>query len=388
MADQNNQAPVKADAPDVGAQSRAVDAQKLDPNMALANTENVGLQWHTPKEQPFRLSGFAWFAQDGVYRRLPVQPAHEIPPAVDSLANSTAGGQIAFRTDSKRLVVRVVLAGKANMYHMPSTGQCGFDLYIGAPGEQRYCSTTRYNHKESEYEAVLFDYPDMSEERHITLNFPLYQGVKEVSIGLEPGASLLAPLPYRSPKKVVIYGTSITQGGCAARPGMAYSNILSRRIPLEFVNLGFSGNGRGEPEMARVIAEIADPALLVLDYEANSVSVELLTKTLPEFIRIYREVHPNVPILVVSKIRYAREVFDPALLQRRLEMKRVQQGNVERCRSEGDAHIHFFDGEQLLGPDNFEECTVDGVHPTDLGFLRMADTLTPVIRELVRKELE
>lgn len=363
-----------------------VDALKLDPNMKLEQTEQSGLKWLSPKEQPFRLSGFPWFSQDNVYRRLPVKPSYELPAAVNSLANSTAGGQVAFRTDSPKLSIRVELAGRANMYHMPATGQCGFDVYLGEPGDQQYFCTTRYDHSQTSYEVVLYEYAD-SRQRHVTVNFPLYQGVKEVSIGIAPGSSIEAPLPYRSGKKVIVYGTSITQGGCANRPGMAYTNILSRRIPLEFVNLGFSGNGKGEPEVARVVSEIADPALLVLDYEANIGTVENMKRTLPEFIRIYREAHPKTPVLVVSKIQYARERFEPELLQRRLDTKKVEMETVSMYRSQGDDNVHFFDGETLLGTDSYNECTVDGVHPTDLGFLRMADTLTPVLKELLKNEL-
>ncbi|MEF3304130.1 SGNH/GDSL hydrolase family protein [Paenibacillus sp. GYB003] len=366
--------------------STSVDAQKLDPNMRLEQSDETGLLWLSPKEAPFRLAGFPWFGQDGAYRRLPLRPKHAIPPAVNQLANSTAGGQIMFQTDSPKLAIRVKLAGKAGMYHMPATGQCGFDLYIGEPGDQQYFGTVRYDHSQLSYEHVFYEYPHR-ELRHVTLNFPLYQGVQEVQIGIEPGSELKAPLPYRTGKKVVVYGTSITQGGCATRPGMAYTNILSRRIPLEFVNLGFSGNGRGEPEVARVLTEIANPALLVLDYEANAVDVELMRQTLPEFIRIYREAHPDVPILVVSKIQYARERFEPALLQKRLDMKRVEMETVDMYRRQGDANVHFFDGTALLGTDSYNECTVDGVHPTDLGFLRMADTLTPVFKELLKDEL-
>src|SRR5690606_22957788 len=106
-----------------------------------------------------------------------------------------------------------------------------------------------------------------AEMRMITLNFPLYQGVQEIEIGLSPDAQLIAPTPYIDDRKVIVYGTSITQGGCAARPGMSYTNILSRMINYEFINLGFSGNGQGEPELSHIISQIERPALLVLDYE-------------------------------------------------------------------------------------------------------------------------
>jgi len=180
----------------------------------------------------------------------------------------------------------------------------------------------------------------------------------------------------------VVYGTSITQGGCACRPGMAYTNILSRRLNLEFINLGFSGNGRGEPEVARIIATLPEPACFVLDYEANCTDPEQLRKTLPEFIRILRAAHPRIPLLVISRIPYAAEDHKPVAHGRRLERRDIQSQCVETFRQAGDSRIFFQDGSNLLGAD-FDECTVDGSHPTDLGFLRMAEGLEPVFRKIL-----
>ncbi|MFD0713817.1 SGNH/GDSL hydrolase family protein [Paenibacillus sp. GCM10027626] len=374
--------------PDQPKNPNKTNVSELDPNMALEKNELAGLQWLSPAEKPFRLSGFSWFEQDRIFRRLPVHSEHPIPSGVNVLANHTAGGQLAFQTDSRQLAIRVQLAHKADMYHMPATGQCGFDLYLGKPGEQAYYKTSRFDHTNQAFEVLLYDFP-VAEMRHVTLNFPLYQGVNELAIGVDADALIEAPLPYHNDKKVIIYGTSITQGGCASRPGMAYTNILSRRIPLEFINLGFSGNGRGEPEMARIISEIDNPAMLVLDYEANAVSPELLKQTLPEFIRILREAHPIVPILVISKFEFSGEPFEPDLRNKRLEMTRIERETVEQLRGQGDENIHFYDGSQMMGTDDTRfECTVDGVHPTDLGFMRMADKLTPVFRELLQRELD
>ncbi|WP_374016372.1 SGNH/GDSL hydrolase family protein [Paenibacillus thiaminolyticus] len=222
----------------------------------------------------------------------------------------------------------------------------------------------------------------------MSLNFPLYQGVKALAIGVHPDAVIEAPLPYHNDKKIIIYGTSITQCACASRPGMAYTNILSRRIPLEFMNLGFSGSGCREPEMTHIITEIANPAMLVLDYEANAINPDLLRQTLLQFIRIYRAAHPVVPILVISKMEFASESFVPELRQLRLEMGRTQRETVEQLRQQGDSHLHFFDGSGLLGTDDSRfECTVDGVHPTDRGFMRMAGKLTPLFKQLLQHEL-
>ncbi|WP_317891118.1 SGNH/GDSL hydrolase family protein [Paenibacillus oceani] len=356
-----------------------------DSNMRPNEKLEAAIRWHSPLEQPFQISGLAWFHQERKYRRLPTLPAGAVPGAVDHLANHTAGGQIRFQTDSTSLSVRVKLKGKANMVHMPATGQCGVDCYVGAPdvfGPLRYGNTTKYNVTLTEYECALFTGWGNA-MRNIVLNLPLYQGVEEISVGLDEHAAVLAPPGYVSGKKVVIYGTSITQGGCASRPGMAYTNILSRRIPLEFINLGFSGSGKGEPEVAEIVSQINDPACLVVDYEGNCVSTELFRETLPEFIRIYRAAHPLTPILVVSRIRYAREDLTPHLVEMRMERKHFEQTLVNELREKGDLNLYFFDGSHSLGGEDYYECTVDGSHPNDLGFLRMADAIEPVLKTLL-----
>ncbi|NRF92964.1 SGNH/GDSL hydrolase family protein [Paenibacillus frigoriresistens] len=362
-------------------EQQPVNALLLDANMRIQQSGDKDVNWYSPLEKPFHIAGFGWLHEERLYRRLPAQPDWKLPEAVDQLANCTAGGQIRFETNAASLTVKVKLSGTANMYHMTATGQCGFDCYMGGPGEQLYYGTTVYDHTQAEYEAVIFK--DMAREsRIITLNFPLYQGVEEVWIGLEREDQIAPPPAYDNCGKIIVYGTSITQGGCAARPGMAYTNILSRRINREFLNLGFSGNGKGEPELAHILSDIPDPACLILDYEANCVSTELLQVTLPEFISIYRNKHPLTPILVISRIIYAKDKFHDQMAQDRAERKQFQLRTVEQRRELGDANIYFYDGSNLLGEDA-HECTVDGVHPTDLGFLRMANGLAPVLQKIL-----
>ncbi|NQX66902.1 SGNH/GDSL hydrolase family protein [Paenibacillus alba] len=356
--------------------------QKLDANLQPDAPRSDRWEWHSPLAAPFRITGLPWLEQDGLYRRLPLHPSHPIRSEVDRLANFTTGVQVRFQTDSPKLAVRIVLADKATMYQMPATAQCGVDCYIGSPGEQLYVNTTRFELAQAEYESVLFE-SFSNEMREITLNLPLYQGVKELWVGTEPHASVAEFQGFSSDKKVLLYGTSITHGACASRPGMAYPNQLSRMFSHEFVSLGFSGNAQGEPELAHLISQINDPALLVLDYEGNTPSTDHLAQSLPTFIRIYRDVHPNTPILVISQIRFAKEAFDEELRQRREARKALQRGIVERLNQEGDAYIYFCDGSELLGPD-YQECTADGIHPSDLGYKHMAERLRPVFMQLLQ----
>ena len=348
------------------------------PTMPEADPE---LTWSLADAAPLELGGFPWYAEDGVFRRLPVHPPEPLPEGVEGLANSTAGGTLRLRTDSRRLALRVELAGRANMDHMPATGQCGFDLYVGAPGAERFARVVRYDHTQIDYEVELFSQPERA-WRDLTLHFPLYQGVRRLEIGLEPGAELAAPAPRRITTPLVFYGTSITQGGCAARPGMAYPAILARRLQAECLNLGFSGNGRGEPEVARALALLPACALFVLDYDANCPDAEHLSRTLPVFIEILRQRHRDTPILVVSRIRSATEAWNPDAAAGRETRAAAQQQVVQRLGAAGDKRLFFLDGADLLG-DGYDECTVDGSHPTDLGFLRMADSMEPLLRSIL-----
>ena len=265
------------------------------------------------------------------------------------------------------------------MNHMPATGQCGFDLYTGSRSAQRFHNASKYDHRQTAYEVLLFEHPD-KELRDFTLNFPLYQGVRRVRIGLTPEAKVAPPPPWSVDGRIVFYGTSITQGGCASRPGMAYTNILSRALNAEVINLGFSGNGRGEPEVIQSVAEVPDPQLFVLDYEANSVGK--LHKTLPDAIRILRDRHRRVPILVISRIAFAADATHRNSLQTRERSRDMQAKRVADLRRSGDDAIFFFDGSILLGSD-FDECTVDGVHPNDLGFMRIARGLEPELQRIL-----
>ncbi|MDR4890083.1 SGNH/GDSL hydrolase family protein [Fredinandcohnia sp. QZ13] len=335
------------------------------------------IRWYSPKEKPFRISGFAWFNKEERYRRLPAKPVYDIPPRVDELADNTSGGQICFRTNATKLEIKVKLTDAANMGHMTASGQCGFDVYVGDPGKQQYYATAIPSLLEQSYEKTIWDFSSRSQHiteqfREVTLNFPLYQGVEEVLIGTNSSAIIEPPTPYDSDKRVIFYGTSITQGACASRPGMSYTNILSRRMNLEFINLGFSGSGRGEHGVALTIREIERPACFVLDYEAN-VTYKEYKDTLIPFIETYREYHPDVPIIIVSRIPFVQDkaIGEYEDYQNRRE---YSKSTVEKLQQQGDKNISFIDGANLLG-ELWHECTVDGIHPNDLGFMEMANRM-------------
>ena len=337
--------------------------------------------WHNPNNEPFRIYGFAWLKELGKYRRLPVKTdALPIPEAVDELANHTSGGQIRFATDSKKIIIKATLAGPADMCHMPATGQCGFDCYIYAGGKPRFAGCAKYEAREVFYECEIFEQPE-AVMREVIINFPLYIGVEKAEVGLLADAEIRPPSTIQHGKRCVVYGTSITQGGCASRPGMSYTNILSRRLGIECINLGFSGSGRGEPVMAELVASIPDAGCFILDYEANA-GYEQLEQTMPHFLQTIRNKNPFVPIIVVSKTAYAHVNFSDEAFIWQNKCRELQRGFVCQRESAGDDNIYFMDGSKFFGED-FDECTVDGAHPTDLGFIRIADILAPEVANLM-----
>jgi hypothetical protein len=363
-------------------ENRVFELEKYDKSICWPSVAETDLAWHDPSQLPFRLAGFAWFQHERVFRRLPSRPRYPLPQSVEELANHTAGGQLQFETDSKNLAIRVELFKPFSGDNMSPIGKCGFDCYISEDGKlPQYYSSTRFNPTSANYDSWMFERL-RSKRRVVTLNFPNYEGVRSLHVGLDRSASVSAPPPYSRLGTVVIYGTSITQGGSAARPGLVYSNILSRRLNIEVINLGFSGSGLAEPEVAHVIGEIRNPALLVLDYDANIRRTELLKQRTPDFIRILRSYHPTTPMLVCSKPPFMTETINPEVTAYRLARRDFLHHTVDRLRADGDVNIHFFDSSNIYG-EQWHECTIDGRHSTDLGFMQMANAFEPAYRALL-----
>jgi lysophospholipase L1-like esterase len=214
--------------------------------------------------------------------------------------------------------------------------------------------------------------------RDITIYLALYSPVKVLEIGLDKNAALEFPSPFSVGAPVVFYGTSITQGGCASRAGMSYQAILGRQLNLNHINLGFSGNGKGEAAVARAVAEI-DAAAFVLDFAQNNSDVDSLAQVYDPFIGILRERHPDTPIVSITPIYAASEATGS---QRNEQMRALIRKAVSRRIAAGDTHLQLVEGTDLLGPSRVDGL-VDGTHPNDLGFEWMAEGLAERLRKVL-----
>jgi hypothetical protein len=304
-------------------------------------------------------------------RRLPSRLKDKLRAPVWDLAQNPSGGRIRFRTDSTRIGIMAQNPGFSNMHHMASVGENGFDLYVGVDytGSAWPDSTGKI--------VKEWQVGRARQMRNITIYLPLYKAVTIQEINLDTDAQLQPPAPYRVSKPVVYYGSSITQGGCASNPGGSCQAILERKFDADFINLGFSGNGLGEPALAEAICEL-DPSCIVLDFWANP-SAEQYGAALPGFVDILRKKWPRIPILVTSPFYFSAEATLEAVAQEQSTKRRTAREFVEQQRGRGDQRIVFVDGLKMLDKTQAAGL-VDGVHCNSLGFYFNALGLEPFLR--------
>ena len=349
--------------------------EKIDKNfLAGSSITREDIDWYELPCEPFEIRGLAACAQ-GKYYRLPEDIVDRVNEGVCTLGRHTAGGRIRFATDSPFIAYRAQLRYTGSMSHMPLTGSAGTDVFV----DGRSVTTFRPTDDTQEWYDGFVEYlPEKMKQ--IEMGLPLYNGVKQMFVGVKQGSKVEKPRAYRVEAPVVYYGSSITQGGCASKPGNSYQGFLSRRLDSDHVNLGFSGNGKGEPIMAEYIASLKMSAF-VMDYDYNATTVEDLMATHRPFFEIIRRAQPELPIIMVS--HPPRGGFNDENTQTR---KAVIRETWETAVKQGDEKVWFVDGETLFGDEEVYDCTMDGVHPNDLGFSRMAQTLYPVLKEALGME--
>ena len=323
----------------------------------------------------FPLLGKVSDATETRYERLPAKLNGVSRQVIWSLGKSTAGLAIRFCSDSRQISARWETLDDRNMNHMAATGSRGLDLYCLENGVWTYMKTAIPTAKQSE--TVIISNME-SKERELMLYLPLYNGIVSVEIGVDSTAFIGQPkidLPSRI-KPVVAYGTSILQGGCASRTGMAHTNILSRMLNREVINLGFSGNAHLDYEIAELMAE-CDASLYMLDFVPNC-SAEIINEKTEKFYRILRNKHPDTPILFIETLIRPFSKYDLICKKRIQEQNEALHAVFDSLKAKNEKNIYLIPAD--IGTDN--EASVDGTHLTDLGFMRYAEYLYPIIREL------
>lgn len=334
--------------------------------------DSDGLQWHDVRE--WGVEGRGWDDTTKYFDRLPSRAEKSVRAAVWNLSRHSAGMLCRFRTDAPTISADyAVTSAKLAMPHMPATGVSGLDLYATDPeGDWRWLAVARPT--QQAMKVVLASGIDPG-FREYTVYLPLYNGTERLSIGVPRGARF-EPIAPRTEKPIVFYGTSITHGACASRPGMPHPAILGRRLDRPVINLGFSGNGRMEKKVGALLAEL-DPAVYVIDCLPNMKGPEVAARTVP-LVRQLRAARPRTPIVLVEDRTYSFAPFRKSARERHAVSRAALKAAHGELVGNGVEGLHYLEGPQLLGGDRDD--TTDGSHPSDLGFWRQANAFEPVLR--------
>ena len=334
-----------------------------------------GLVFKSALDESFKLYGI--YHDTKQFRRLPDDVASNTSPAVKKLATNTAGGRLRFVTNSPYIVIKVKLPHNTLFAHMTLTGIAGFDMYEYENGTYTIAkSFIPYHSFTDSYESV-HDFSSGDKERDLTINFPLYNDVYELYIGYKEGSVFKAPAEYKYDKPIVFYGSSITQGGCASRPGNAYTAIIARKYDADHINLGFSGSAKGEAAMVDYIAGL-DMSLFVLDYDHNADTNLQYEATHEPLFKSVRANHPDLPIVIMTRPKYRKKLSDA-------EFKRIDiaKRTYDNAVASGDKNVYFIPGYELMEFAGEDGC-VDFTHPTDYGFFSMAKRLSEELDKILK----
>lgn len=339
-------------------------------------------RWINPFEEGAQTHGQGWSELRTGFNRLPDKAEGTVRGPVWDLSRQSAGLSLVFRSNAECITVRYTVAGGHSMFHMPSTGVSGVDMYAkDKDGSLRWCAcdfpasfrdTISYRYSGLTYYEGNADY-----EYHLYL--PLYNTVTWMQIGVDDGSDLTF-VPVADSKPIVVYGTSITQGACASRPGMAWTNIVERELSLPVVNLGFSGNGKLEPELFELLSEI-DAQMYIIDCMPNMSPDSPIRERVLAGVARLRETH-DCPILLVEHSGHSNYVSNSGRKSFMAINERLRETYAE-LKSAGVRNIYYMTYEQIgLGMDGM----VEGVHPTDLGMRRQADAYEKMIRKILKHQ--
>ena len=356
---------------------------ELGNNFAAIAVRDDGLRWRDVWDDEFRIKGLYWLQENnGALYRLPLRAKNIVRPPVWELGKAPASAYVEFSTDSTKIAINAATIDGYDLPNMTPCGCRGLTLYHRSGfGRWHPCGTAMPQFGCAEYQSTLLE--ELTQvRRDYRLYLPLYKELTELYIGLDEVAQVFNNTEKPN-KPIVFYGTSITQGGCANTSGTDYVSIIGRELNSDVINLGFSGNGMGEPEVAQLIAEI-DAQLFVLDYNAN-VNVEQLRQTLPEFTDIIRRKHPDTPILYVLPTFHGKITLQESVARYYEDKRDIMVAEYSCRRNLSDQNIHFADG-YALNDYGCDSALVDCVHPTDYGFRIFAERLLPYLEMIIDRK--
>ena len=347
----------------------------FDKNLIVDTKLNKNdIKFYSVLDEPFKVYGVTYDHGNKIFKRMPTEVAEKLSEHVMNLYLRTSGGRVRFMTDSPYVAISAKIPAVYRGSHFSLTGSASFDMYVKQYSAEKYNNTFVPPYGMADGYESVFQFKT-KEMREITINFPLYSSLSELYVGLQNDAALKEASPYAYDKPIVFYGSSITQGACASRAGNAYPAMVCRRFNCDHINLGFSGNAKGEPEIAEYIASL-DMKAFVYDYDHNAPNVEHLKSTHKRMFDIIRKAHPELPIIMMTSVSLPRAHDD------RDARIKVIYDTYKSALDAGDKNVYFINGAELFA-DIEDIATVEGTHPNDIGFLYMSRAVGDVLEKIL-----
>ena len=339
-----------------------------------AHLSDTTMTWGSPiflntQNKPFKFYGFC-----SDFIRVPDEIAKNTNPGVEKIAKYSSGCRLRFKTNSDYIVVRYTFNSYEDVFTMTRVATCGFDMYFYENG--KYIFKGAFNASQGDkpyYEARIK--LDNFDTKDVLINLPVVASIKELYVALREGSTLDYASKYKGDKSIVCYGSSIVQGIGCGRPGTVYSSMLSRRLDMDVINMGFGGAALGEEIMMNYLSNF-DMCAFVYDYDHNAPNPAHLEKTHYRGYEIIRKKHPNIPIIMASKPDYHF-----SNIEENEQRRQIIISSYNKAISNGDKNVYFVDGSKFYPEEYREIASVDGCHPNDLGYLFMTNCFEKALRK-------
>jgi hypothetical protein len=365
-----------------------MDIRKIDKNFDTTFVAPDDIEWFSIRELPFKIYGLFYSEEEGLFRRMSKDVADATSEGVSHLSKHTAGGRVRFTTDSPYIAIRAEEPFEVPFAHMTMAGRYGFAIYAN----NTFAGTVMPSYKQITsadpslggngtitFDGIKKPYVAKDGVYGAEIFLPLYSKLSNMYVGLQKGCILEAPKEYKYSKPIVFYGSSITQGGCASKPGDDYIGRLCRILDTDILNLGFAGSAKGEKTIAEYVAA-QEASVYVLDYDHNASQLQHLRDTHYALYETVRKANPTAPIIMMTMPTINGHQTREGLMKRR----NIIFETIEKAKAQGDENIYIIDCYGCFGECERGECgTVDNSHPDSLGFLRMAEALLPTLKKVL-----
>lgn len=336
--------------------------------------EDQDMVYFSPFLPNIEINGFA-FLKENKYKFCRLLAHVTYPKGVEARKYFTSGGRLRFMTNSKKLRINVDYGRIESYNHFPLTGTAGIDVFTENKSGKNWLCTLVPRHRFDKHVTQLVDLPSNDIWKSIVINYPTYAEVRRISLGIDKGSKIDTPLPYTINKPIVFYGSSITQGCAASKSSNNFPELVSRYFNADYINLGFSSSALGEMQLANIIAQI-DMSAFVMEYDHNAPSVSHLVETHYNFYKTIRNQNPDIPIILISRISGGLSCSQDEC-QERVD---VINATYRKAKNEGDLHIYFINGDQLISSQDRYIFLVDGKHPNDMGMYILASNIINILK--------